>query len=84
MSSLYHVIVLSCHHAIVSSCHHFVIHPFIFTPACSTTGERCQDIAFWKSEINKECGAMEIEMENLKVAGGYSFSDISASLCLLL
>ena len=34
-----------------------------------TKGERVLDIAFWKSELNNEIGAMQTEIENLKVQG---------------
>lgn len=35
-----------------------------------SAGERVQDIAFWKSELNNEIGAMENEIANLNVSGG--------------
>ncbi|BFZ04121.1 hypothetical protein BsWGS_07160 [Bradybaena similaris] len=36
------------------------------TDVTKRLGERVQDIAFWKSQLNNEIGAMDTEMENLK------------------
>ncbi|CAG5123641.1 unnamed protein product [Candidula unifasciata] len=36
------------------------------TDVTKRLGERVQDIAFWKSQLNNEISAMDIEMENLR------------------
>lgn len=39
----------------------------VFFPLVYLLGERVHDIAFWKSELNNEIGAMENEINDLKV-----------------